>query len=537
MATKNSGGFAQMPKMMTDEPSVILKLKKGGHVAKKHHSEHGHKAMSAHHIGEEHNEMHSVGGTAPKKPSIMERRKSMKAPMLMSKKGGVAKKANGGMMGAPMGAPIGAGAMMNPAIKKALMMRMMAQRGAMRPGMAAPAAPMAAPMGPAMKKGGMAKGGDMAQDKTMIKKAFMQHDMQEHKGGKGTHLKLKHGGKVHPISGCAEGSLEHHKHMAKHHAKMHKEGGSHHHKKMAEHHKAMCSGGKYAEGGAIDKFETKTTIEGNAKKFDKTKMVDGQHHDKHYGTGMVKEGKPGGFKHGGKVHHKATGGDIPVDTNKRVNKGKIVMGGTIEGNEHDYENTDMHEADKDHAHGTSGVSMANAGGFKHGGKIMHKAMGGSTNWENRAADTARPGKTNTKTGEVKESNAGGYKKGGAAKKHFATGGSVNDAGKAVKMPRHFVSAPVANSLQSGTFKKGGKVKKFSGGNLETNYPTADDDYDPIIKREADRRAAEETTTRSENEATPVMDSVKRLLGIRPNAGAGRGFVNPTMTRKTGGRAC
>ena len=35
---------------------------------------------------------------------------------------------------------------------------------------------------------------DMAQDKAMIKKAFKQHDMQEHKGGKGTKLKLKKGG-------------------------------------------------------------------------------------------------------------------------------------------------------------------------------------------------------------------------------------------------------------------------------------------------------------------------------------------------------
>ena len=48
----------------------------------------------------------------------------------------------------------------------------------------------------AMKKGGMAEGGkaDTAQDKTMIKKAFKQHDAQEHKGGKGTELKLKKGG-------------------------------------------------------------------------------------------------------------------------------------------------------------------------------------------------------------------------------------------------------------------------------------------------------------------------------------------------------
>jgi hypothetical protein len=35
---------------------------------------------------------------------------------------------------------------------------------------------------------------DMAQDKALIKKAFKQHDMQEHKGGKGTSLKLKKGG-------------------------------------------------------------------------------------------------------------------------------------------------------------------------------------------------------------------------------------------------------------------------------------------------------------------------------------------------------
>ena len=51
-----------------------------------------------------------------------------------------------------------------------------------------------------------AKGGDMksdmkedmkadkAQDKAMIVKAFKQHDMQEHKGGKGTTLKLAKGG-------------------------------------------------------------------------------------------------------------------------------------------------------------------------------------------------------------------------------------------------------------------------------------------------------------------------------------------------------
>jgi hypothetical protein len=42
-----------------------------------------------------------------------------------------------------------------------------------------------------MAEGGMS---DIAQDKAMIKKAFKQHDEQEHKGGKGTTLKLAKGG-------------------------------------------------------------------------------------------------------------------------------------------------------------------------------------------------------------------------------------------------------------------------------------------------------------------------------------------------------
>ena len=47
---------------------------------------------------------------------------------------------------------------------------------------------------------------DKAQDKAMIKKAFKQHDAQEHKGGKGTALKLASGGKASQLNkanGCA----------------------------------------------------------------------------------------------------------------------------------------------------------------------------------------------------------------------------------------------------------------------------------------------------------------------------------------------
>ena len=60
-----------------------------------------------------------------------------------------------------------------------------------------------------MKKGGMTDAKedmkmDKSQDKAMIKKAFKQHDAQEHKGGKGTTLKLAKGGSFRSSAdGCA----------------------------------------------------------------------------------------------------------------------------------------------------------------------------------------------------------------------------------------------------------------------------------------------------------------------------------------------
>jgi len=63
-------------------------------------------------------------------------------------------------------------------------------------------------MGNAYKKGGkvmekeskseerVEESKDKKQDVAMIKKAFKEHDAQEHKGGKGTKISLKAGGKV-----------------------------------------------------------------------------------------------------------------------------------------------------------------------------------------------------------------------------------------------------------------------------------------------------------------------------------------------------
>jgi hypothetical protein len=262
--------------------------------------------------------------------------------------------------------------------------------------------------------------------------------------------------------------------------------------------KKAMAGKKFASGGEIDKFDTKTTIEGNAGKYANTKM-DKAKKDRAHGTGNVKMGNAGGY----------------------------AMGGTIEGNEKAYKNTKMVTSKRDTAHGTGGVRMGNGGGY---------ASGGNVNWENRPADTAKPGKVNTTTGGVKNGNGGGYKMGGAAKKHYATGGNVVDDGRAEKMPRHFVSKPVANSLQSGTFKKGGNVKRYEDG-------------DRVIASETARMNAEKEAERKENEGMRDMilgaprralESVKGMFGSTPKPAGSITKTEKSVTvapgRKRGGSA-
>jgi hypothetical protein len=126
------GQFKPMVKMETTEPSVELKLKKGGKVEKKMQMG----GMPVGSVGPARGGM--APAAAPGMPALAARRRAMKA------------------MGAAQSAPVGRAASM---------------------------------MG--MKEGGKS---DVMQDKAMIKKAFKQHDMQEHMGGKGTKLKLKGGG-------------------------------------------------------------------------------------------------------------------------------------------------------------------------------------------------------------------------------------------------------------------------------------------------------------------------------------------------------
>lgn len=101
---------------------------------------------------------------------------------------------------------------------------------------------------------------------------------------------------------------------------------------------------------------------------------------------------------------------------------------------------------------TGGVVNGQAG-FKSGGII--KTMAKKTT----KVVEAKPDHNSAPTGDVRMGNAGGYKKGGGAKKHFATGGRVDkiDTGRPVAMPKKAPSKPVAISQLAGTFKKGGKV--------------------------------------------------------------------------------
>lgn len=389
------GQFKPMVKMFTDEPSVILKLKKGGKVASKAASQsEGFKSMASNNakVFED-----AESGKAPKKPSMAERRRAMN-PNQYAKGGKVAHKQMGGVMPTP----------------------------GMVAGSTGPApAPMQA-MGRAALAG-------MAPAARMKRAAAVQRALTG----------MKKGGSADAKCAALEKELKHHEAMS-----------------MSKAHPM-----KKASGGAIDKAETKTTVKGNAKKFENTKM-DTAKVDKAHGTKGIKEANAGGYAKGGNVS-------------------KFV-------------NTKMHDGDKaDKAHGTKGVKMGNDGGFKKGGKVpgLGNAIEGG-NWENRPADTSKPGKTNGTTGGVKEANAGGYKKGGSAKKAFATGGNVVSDGKAEKMPRRPVSRPVANSLQSGTFKKGGKVKFAEGGLEDMSKGAYDRHYaNEKAENEADRKMITELPKR------------------------------------------
>jgi hypothetical protein len=334
-------------------------MKKGGHVNTKHleKGEHGHSPMSS--DAKYRESMEGESGSAPKKPSMADRKKAMnpnfkdggKVPHMglggalrkMFKKAAPSLKQvgpalAGGMIGkgvqglaknigqlvdpkkiasaaaqpalkmpVPKSAsvgPMGMGMGMGKSIMNAVDNMKTKTAQPMLPGGGGMSYGTPGKLGPSQfmdfKKGGKA---DMSQDKAMIKKAFKQHDMQEHKGGKGTSLKLKTGGVT------------------------------------------MGNAGGYAAGG---------TINGNEAQYKNTKMHAGNKHDPAKGTGGVRMGNAGGY---------AKGGDVSWE-NRPANTGKAGKVNTTTGE----------------------VRNGNAGGYKAGGNASKKAYatGGNVNSQGKA---------------------------------------------------------------------------------------------------------------------------------------------------------
>ena len=109
------------------------------------------------------------------------------------------------------------------------------------------------------------------------------------------------------------------------------------------------------------------------------------------------------------------------------------------------------------------------------------------------------------TGGVAKANAGGYKKGGAAKKAYATGGLV-DSGRPVAMPQGAKkpSKPVSINQLSGTFKKGGAVKMNKGGDVP---PKGVEDTIQTARNERDYKAWEKSEAESAKKASEGMGSL------------------------------
>jgi hypothetical protein len=153
---------------------------------------------------------------------------------------------------------------------------------------------------PGMKKGGKAEGGksDIAQDKAMIKKAFKEHDAQEHKGGKGTHLTLKKGGK----------------------AKKHATGGV-----------ILGNGGGFKKGGKVKMagggIIPESVSASGSGPYRNTEMHTDERMDKTSGkTGGVKDGNGGGYKTGGVV----LGNDGGYKRGGKASKKAYATGGTVD---------------------------------------------------------------------------------------------------------------------------------------------------------------------------------------------------------------
>ena len=325
------GQFKPMVKMMTTEPSVELKLKKGGKVEKKM----------------------QMGG-APAAPAM----RTTGAP------------ARGGMMDAA--------APMKPSL--------MARRKAMRamPAGAGPAGP-AGMAGRMMKEGGESKAEHAAEMKKMSKTA---EALKEHAGKPASkaHKGLKTGGVVNGQGGYKKGGI----------INTEKQGGEYRNTKMdtakPDHSPAKTGGVKMGNGGGYKKGGAAC-----------------------YATGGVAKSNAGGYKKGGSAKKFADGGmsgSAPVGDRQRQLEAEVLGAGYMSDEERRYLQEQVSK------------SMRPEGSMT---EVEREVV--------RKIPLKKP------------------------VKKMATGGAVNDSGKAEKMPQGHKrpSTPVSINQLSGTFKKGGAV--------------------------------------------------------------------------------
>lgn len=179
---------------------------------------------------------------------------------------------------------------------------------------------------------------------------------------------------------------------------------------------------------------------------------------------------------------------------------------------------------------TGGV-VNGQGGYKEGGKVAKSGIinteGQGGAYRNTKMHTAPVDHDSAPTGEVKLGKPGGYKKGGSAKKAYATGGLV-DTGKPVAMPKKAASKPVSISKLSGTFKKGGKVQKYnSGGDVEDLSKGA---YDRSIGPSEDEMEIARTMRELPSK---MYRGAKKLLGLGTPSAQERKVIAEDTKPKTG----
>lgn len=242
------GQFQPMVKMMTTEPSVELKLKKGGKVAKKADGGMMGSPMSA--AGAMPPAMPARGGmmgaAAPMKPSLAMRRRAMK----------------GMRPGAGPAGPVGGAAQMQAAMPSSM--------------------PSSMPAAPAMKKGGESKATHKAEMSKMkgLEKELKSHESKPASKG---HKGLKTGGVVNGQGGFKKGGK----------VKMAMGG-------MADTTGGVVDGqGGYKKGGIIN-------TEHQGGEYRNTKMHTAKADHSPAKTGGVKDGNGGGYATGGVA--KANGG-------------------------------------------------------------------------------------------------------------------------------------------------------------------------------------------------------------------------------------